>query len=160
MARKRALWKCPRCGNAFVTANLWHSCGRYRLAEHFEGKEAGVRKLFARFRELVRECGPVTVYAQKTRIVFQTRVRFAGVTLRKKWLDLGLWFPHRVTHRTLRRVEVLTPRCIIHEFRLQDVEDLDAAFATIVREAYAVGLQEHLRSRPMARQSGARGKAR
>ncbi|MFQ6044883.1 MAG: hypothetical protein ACE5PT_00810 [Gemmatimonadales bacterium] len=43
-----------------------------------------VRKLFNGVKALVRECGPVTVYAQKTRIVFMVRVRFAGVTVRKR----------------------------------------------------------------------------
>ena len=60
-----------------MTRNLWHSCIRLRLADHFRGKDPIVRQLFNRFRALVRG-GPVTVYAQKTWIVSQVRVRFAG----------------------------------------------------------------------------------
>ena len=33
----RPLWRCGKCGHRFVTKNLWHSCGRYRLADHFKG---------------------------------------------------------------------------------------------------------------------------
>src|SRR5438034_280358 len=44
----RRLWKCPKCGHRFVTANLSHSCGRYRLAAHFAGKSGAVRAAFSR----------------------------------------------------------------------------------------------------------------
>jgi hypothetical protein len=81
------LWKCPRCGHRFVTRKLWHSCVRVPLASHFREKDPIVRELFDRFRELVRTCGPVTVYAQKTRIVFMTRARFAGALPRRRgWM--------------------------------------------------------------------------
>lgn len=84
MRGSRPLWTCPRCGHRFVTRNIWHSCGRYRIADHFVVAQPVVRKLFNGVKALVRECGPVTVYAQKTRIVFMVRVRFAGVTVRKR----------------------------------------------------------------------------
>jgi hypothetical protein len=76
-SRSRRLWKCPRCGHRFVTRNLWHSCVRVQLADHFRGKAPVVRQVFGAWKALVRACGPVTCYAQKTRIVFQARVRFA-----------------------------------------------------------------------------------
>lgn len=28
---RRPLWRCPKCGHRFVTKNMWHSCGRYRI---------------------------------------------------------------------------------------------------------------------------------
>ena len=65
--------------------------GRYRMTDHFKGKSPHVKKLFQEFRALVRTFGRATVYAQKTRIVFQTRARFAGVQVRKNRLDIGLW---------------------------------------------------------------------
>ena len=40
---KDLLWRCPKCGHRFVTRNIWHSCGHYRLADHFEGKASLVR---------------------------------------------------------------------------------------------------------------------
>ena len=80
------LWRCPKCGHRFVTKNLWHSCGRYRLADHFKGKPPALRRTFDRFVRLAKACGPVTVYAQKTRIVLQARVRFAGAVVRSGWV--------------------------------------------------------------------------
>ena len=89
---------------------MWHSCTRYRLAEHFEGKDPLVRRLFDRFVALVRECGPVTVIPQKTRIAIMVRVRFAGAVPRKHWLDAGLWLTRRAEHPCLHRVEAFGPR--------------------------------------------------
>lgn len=90
-ASKKPLWTCPRCHHRFVTRNMWHSCARYRLADHFRGKDPSLGKLFRSFQSLVRACGPVTMYAQKTRIVFQTRARFAGVSVKTRWLDGAIW---------------------------------------------------------------------
>ena len=71
------LWTCPRCGHQFVTANLWHSCGQFELNDHFKDKNPELRAVFDRLVELISANGPVTVYAQKTRIVCMVRVRFA-----------------------------------------------------------------------------------
>jgi hypothetical protein len=142
--KKRPLWTCPKCGHRFVTRNLWHSCTRYRLADHFKGKDPLVRQLFDRYLALVRECGPVTVIPQKTRIAIMVRVRFAGAVPRKRWLDAGLWLTRRAEHPCLRRIETYGPRSFGHHFRLAELADLDEEFAALIREAYAVGCQEHL----------------
>jgi hypothetical protein len=125
-----------------VTRNLWHACGRYRLADHFRGAEPGVRRAFDRLVALARRCGPVTVYAQKTRIVLQVRVRFAGGMVRKRWFEAALWLKRRVDHPTLSRVEELGRLGYAHHFRLAGAQDLDTAFGRLVREAYAVGRQD------------------
>ena len=66
---------------------MWHSCGTFRLADHFAGKPPILRKTFTTFVSVARSNGPVIVYAQKTRIVIQARVRFAGAVVRSSWLD-------------------------------------------------------------------------
>jgi hypothetical protein len=137
--RRKALWTCPKCGHRFVSANMWHSCSRHQIADHFVGKDPLVRGLFDRFRAMIQKCGPVTVYAQKTRIVFQTRSRFAGALPRKHWLDCGLWLKRRVEHPRFRRIESPTPRDHIHHFRVTKLKDLDRDVAALIREAYAVG---------------------
>jgi len=141
-----ALWRCPKCGHRFASKNLWHSCGRFRLADHFAGKDPALRTLWDRFVALLRRNGPVTVYAQKTRIVCMVRVRFAGAQVRSRWLDAGLWLKRRASHPTLRRVDFLPPHDYLHYFRLRSLADLDAAFAALTREAYAIGTQAHRRS--------------
>src|SRR5262249_13151017 len=132
-----------KCGHRFVAKNLWHSCGRYRLADHFKGRPPIVRQTFDRFIELARACGPVTVYAQKTRIVVQARVRFAGAVVRARWLDAGLWLKRRVEHPCLTRVESFGRLGYGHHFRLRYPTDADEALGDVVREAYAIAGQKH-----------------
>jgi hypothetical protein len=141
----KPLWTCPKCGHRFVTSNAFHSCARYEIADHFRRVSPVVRRLFRRLRAIVRTAGPVTVYAQKTRIVFQARVRFGGCVTHEEWLDAGLWLARRATHRTLLRIDQPIPGCFVHTFRLRALTDLDAALAKLVKEAYAVGRREHLR---------------
>ena len=140
-AKKPPLWQCPKCGHRFVTKNLWHSCVNVDLASHFEGKAPGLRATFERFADLARACGPVTVYAQKTRIVITARVRFAGAVVRREWLDAGLWLKRRAEHPRLTRVEDFGAAGYGHHFRLARPGDVDAALAALVREAYLIGIQ-------------------
>jgi hypothetical protein len=126
-----------------VTANLWHSCSRHRLSEHFKGRDPAVRATFDRYLKRARECGPVTVIPQKTRISFQARVRFGGAVTRKRWLEGGLWLRRRADHRRLIRVLSVTPRDHVHYFRLEDPRDIDAESTAFIHEAYAVGQQRH-----------------
>ena len=141
----RPLWRCPSCGHQFVTKNLWHSCGRYTLAQHFKGKQKSLREAFRRFVQLARDCGPVTVYAQKSRIVLQCRVRFASAVVHRNWLEANLWLPRRIKHPMLHRTENLGRLGYGIHLRLQGPEDIDPAIALLMHEAYAIGQQKHRR---------------
>lgn len=143
--RKRPLWTCPKCGNRFVTANMWHSCTRVRLADHFQGRARALKPAFDRWLRAARASGPVRVIPQKTRIAFQVRVRFAGAVVRVGWLDVTLWIPRRAEHPLLRKTEVFGPQSYVLHFRLERPEDVDEALEQLMEEAYAVGRQEHLR---------------
>ena len=139
---KRPLWKCPKCGHDFVTRNIWHSCGRYELADHFVNRPIELRKTFDRYVEVAQSNGPVTVYAQKTRIVIQGRVRFAGAVVRKNWLDASMWLKREVKHRLLFRTEYFGPLGYGCHFRLCKPEDIDRDLIEFMQEAYAIGQQE------------------
>ncbi len=69
---------------------MWHSCGRYRLADLFATSEPHVFALFQKLRRMVKACGPSTMIPQKTRVVFMARMRFAVATVRKTNLRVGL----------------------------------------------------------------------
>jgi len=84
MTPKRSLWVCPNCGRQFVSVNRNHSCGRYRLEEHFVGKEPIVRELYDSLFETLKQFGPVKAFPVKTRIVFQAEVQFAAAMPRKR----------------------------------------------------------------------------
>ena len=84
---ERPLWQCPDCERRFANRNQSHFCGRYDLQTHFERKPPEIRMLFDAVVSVIQRCGPVSVLPEKTRIAFQTRMSFAQVTPRMKWLD-------------------------------------------------------------------------
>jgi len=139
--KKKPLWTCPACGQRFVTSNMSHSCGAHTIEEHFHDKSPEIRELFDALVVAVRNIGPVHVYAQKTRIVFQTRGRFVAVIPRKSHLGGHLWLKRSRYHPLFHRIDPLG-RDFVHNFRLMRREDLDQSFCDLLREAYSVGSQE------------------
>lgn len=125
-----------------MTPNIWHSCGRYRIEDHFIGKAPVVRELFDRLDAAIQAFGPVNVYAQKTSIVFQVRVRFARAMPKKQWLDGHFWLKRRASHPRLTKIEHLLRHDWIHWFRLTAPEDLDKDFIRLLRESYRIGEQK------------------
>lgn len=109
------------------------------MADHFAGKPPALRALFRRYVAMARENGPVTVYAQKTRLVFQARARFAGAAVRARWLEGAVWFKRRVEHPRFFRILTVTSRDHVHYFRIEREEDLDDDVRGWLRESYAVG---------------------
>lgn len=141
------LWTCPRCGNAFVNRNQWHSCRRHDLAAPFAGKPPEIRALFDRFRDMVEACGPVRLQPYRDHVAFMVKVRFAGATPKTRWLDLGFWLTRRVDSPRFHRIETLYPGAHVHRLRVTRLDQLDAELARWIREAYAVGRREHLARR-------------
>jgi hypothetical protein len=142
--KDRPLWSCPKCGNEFVNKNTYHSCRRGRIEDVFAGKPESVRALFDRLRDGIEAMGPVKLVPYRDRVAFMTRVRFAGASPRMKWLDVGFWLTRRIESPRLRRVETLLPNAHVHWLRVADASELDAELLGWLREAYAVGRQEHL----------------
>ena len=122
-----------------------HSCGRYSVDAFLAGKSAHSITLYEQFTALVSECGPVLVAPAKTRIGFQVRMIFAAVNkLTDRFLDAHVVLARRLNSPRFKRVEMMTPKCYVHHFRVHSLNDLDEELKTWLREAYHVGTQEHL----------------
>ena len=65
------------------------------MEELFARSEPHVLPLFKKFAKMVRACGPVRMIPQKTRVVFQVRVRFAGAYPRKSHFLASFALPYR-----------------------------------------------------------------
>jgi len=140
MSNVSELWECPDCGYEFATANIWHSCGKYGFERHFDGKDPIVTVLFETFREMVESCGEVICYPQKTRIVFQSRIRFAHCQTRKSHLAIGLILPDEFPDfEQLSKIEAYGQQSFGHYFRMEIVEDFDERFGDLVRIAFEAG---------------------
>jgi hypothetical protein len=143
---ERPLWSCPECGKLFVTPNMSHSCQTRSLDEQFAGRPRA-RELFEAFRAAIESLGPVTVVLNKTEIGFMTRVRFTGVQPRRDYLRAGLWLKRRADSARFARVDWYGHDDWVHFFDIRAESDIDDELMTLLREARAVGDQEHLRRR-------------
>lgn len=140
----KPLWRCPKCGERFVTENMWHSCGKQTLRALFARSEPQVLKFFRKFSRMVRACGAVRVIPQKTRAVFQVRVRFAGCYPRKSHLICTVGLRRRLDNPRFVRVDEYARQFIVHRFLIHSEADLDAEVQSWLRESYCVGTQESL----------------
>lgn len=142
---EREPWTCPECGRRFANRGQPHACGRHELEAHFAGKPPEIRALYEALAERVRACGPVTVLPETTRIAFQVRMAFAVAMPGRAWVDGHLVLARRVESPLFRRIDTLSPRNHVHAFRLRSPADLTPELDALLREAYAVGEQKHLR---------------
>jgi hypothetical protein len=141
----RPLWTCPACGQSFVSRNLPHSCNVVELDAHFQGKGPEVRATFDALLAAVRENGPVTVNATKSRISFQVRLRFGGVEKpRRDHLIARFVLTRPIESDRLARVEQIPPYYYNHHVRLSRPEQIDGELRAWYAEAYQVGEQRHL----------------
>jgi len=141
----RPLWKCPKCRRYFINVNMPHSCGRYSVERFLAGKSVHAIALYQRFCNLVHECGPVHIAPAKTRIGFQVRMIFAAVNkLSNQSLDAHVVLTRRLDGPRFRRIEMMTPKCYVHHFRIESLDELDGQVKNWLREAYKVGTQKHL----------------
>ena len=145
---QRPLWKCPKCGERFVTTNIWHSCGRFSLQQLFSRSDPNVRRVLRKLTKTVRACGPVRIIPQKTRLVFTTRVRFLAVYPRKHALELGIELPERDPHPRFHKIESYTKRMHGHYLRIDDESQLDAQLRQWLRRSYRLGEQRPPRNSP------------
>ena len=106
--------------------------------------EPHVKRIFDKLSRMVRSCGPVIITPQRTRIVFQVRVRFLGCVPRKSHLLCTFEFTSRKNHRRFRKVTTYARLWHGHELRIDAEDQLDSEVAAWIRESYALGEQRHL----------------
>jgi hypothetical protein len=141
----RPLWTCPACGERFVSPRLWHSCGKGSFAALFARSDPNVREIFDRLAGLAAACGPVRIYPQKTRIVFQARIRFASCRPQKRALIAGFLLPRSMrSKRFTMRLDGVSKHYVAVETKLSAPVDVDAQVARWMKRAYRFGIQEHL----------------
>jgi uncharacterized protein DUF5655 len=136
----------PGCGRNFANRNQGHTCARPGdLDRHFADADRDVRAAFDQVLAAVSAFGPVQVLPEKTRIALQVRMSFAPFTPRRHWLNGHLVLARHADSPRFLKAEELSPRNVVHTFRLASAADVDAEFVSWLAEAYQVGCQQHLR---------------
>lgn len=146
MTRLKPLWTCPACGERFISPRLWHSCGRHSYDALFAKSEPHVRRIFDKLAAIARACGPVRIYPQKTRVVIQARIRFAGGRPMKTQFVAGFLLPTGTTSPRFSVVlDTVSHHYIAAYVPLRSEADVDAEVRRWMKRAYRFGRQEHLR---------------
>jgi hypothetical protein len=141
-----AMWTCEKGGRTFASRNQVHTCAALGdLGTHFARTAPEVRDTFDRVLDAVRQFGPFEVLPEKTRIALHARMSFAAFMPRRKWLNGHVVLARHVNSPRFPRVETISPRNVVHSFRLNSVADIDDEFVAWLGEAYQVGTQQHLR---------------
>jgi Domain of unknown function (DUF5655) len=117
----------------------------WTVDDHLRGRDPAVIRMYERFVELLRACGPFEVSVAKTAITFKgSRRGFAGAKPKNQWLDGYLDLQRQLKDPRIRRASPYTKRLFVHQFRVTALDQLDEEFARWVREAYEVGEGRHL----------------
>jgi hypothetical protein len=92
--------------------------------------------MFHRFAEIVQGCGASEVSPRRT-IVFWKRKRvFVGAFIQGRRLELNIDLLRRADHPCLHSASHTTKRVVTHRLRITHADQLDAALAALVAEAY------------------------
>jgi hypothetical protein len=139
------LWTCPKCERQFANQNQPHSCVRTTVEEFLRDKGPRARELFAALVDAALSIGNVSLAPVKTRVGIQARMIFASINrLSEDHLDAHVVLARRLEHPRFHKVDSFSPRNHAHYFRIEHPSDVDAEVITWLREAYAVGEQEHM----------------
>jgi hypothetical protein len=87
----------------------------------------------------------VIIIPQKTRIVFQVRVRFLGVMPRKQYLLVSIALSRELKSPRFSKVTKYADNWFGHEIRITSANQFDTEFKNWIKESYKVGKQEHLK---------------
>ena len=140
------MWACPRCGRSFASRNQAHACAALGdLDQHFIRAAPQVRATFDAVLAAVSAMGPVQVLPEKTRIALHVRMSFAAFMPRRHWLSGHLVLTRRIDSPRFVRIDTISPRNVVHTFRLAAPGEVNAEFTGWLAEAYRVGAQQHLR---------------
>jgi hypothetical protein len=117
----------------------------WTVDDHLAGQPESSVALYHRFVELIAANGPYICAVAKTLIGFKgTRRGFAGAKPTRSGLRGFIDLQRAVEDRRVISVSPYTKRLFVHQFRITDLADLDASFAVLVAEAYAVGQGAHI----------------
>ena len=130
-------WTCPDCGAPFANSNASHSCVQIDLDERFAGAAPEVRAVFDRLVELASVDGPMTVVAQKTRIVLAAPMRFVAIQVHRDRLTGHVLAEAPAMHPVVTEVvpDAYGSGLYLHRLSIAAASQLDDAFAAFVREA-------------------------
>ena len=136
---ERSTWRCPKCSRKFARKSQAHSCKTVSLESQLAAASPEVTRIYFALESMIREFGRFTAVPTKSQITLLARTTFAGVTVRKNWLNLGFILTREIDHSRITRIEKVSPRTCVHTVQLRSVRNVDTQLRDWLREAYQVG---------------------
>ena len=103
---------------------------------HFQGKPAGLRKIYDVLVKELRKFGPFRADAVKTSINLIHRYHFGSVTVQDEALRLGFVSDVRARSGRIVQTQELGPERIGHSVKLESTSDVDVELLGWLRRAY------------------------
>jgi hypothetical protein len=92
---------------------------------------------------MVGSCGPYSLVANKTRLEFMVRVRFAGMdAVSERGMSLSFWLKRRLDSPRFRKVEHLGTTNWVYHLRVSSLDELDDEVQRWLCLSYDVGCQK------------------
>ena len=131
-------WRCPKCSRQFARRSQAHSCNTVSLESQLAEASQEVTRIYLALERLIREFGPFTAVPTRTKITLLAHTTFAGVIVRKQWLNLGFLLTLRIDHPRIKRVEQVSARAFKHTVQLRWMRNVDGQLRDWLWEAYQV----------------------
>ncbi len=107
-----------------------------------EGKGPVAWAYWDRLQEVVATCGPYSIVANKSRLEFMVRVRFAGMdAVSERGMSFSFWLKERLDSPRIRQSRSLRPHRLGAPHRVVSLDDLDDEVQGWLCRSYQVGCQ-------------------
>jgi hypothetical protein len=119
-----------------------HSCGRHTVEQFMDGKGPQAWAYWERLQQMVGRCGPYTIVANKSRLAFMVRARFAGMgAVSERGMSFAFWLKERIESPRFRKVEHYGGRDWGYHLRVTSLDELDDEVQEWLCRSYEVGCQ-------------------
>ena len=107
-----------------------------------EGKGPTAWAYWDRLQGMVATCGPYSIVANKSRLEFMVRVRFAGMdAVSERGMSFSFWLKERIESPRFRKVEYYGRRDWGYHVRVTSIDDLNDEVQGWLCRSYEVGCQ-------------------
>jgi hypothetical protein len=107
-----------------------------------QGKGPEAWAYWDKLQEIVGNCGPYTIVANKTRLAFMVRARFAGMgAVSEQGMSFSFLMKERIESPRFSKVEYYGRRDWGYHVRVTSLDDLDDEVQGWLRRSYEVGCQ-------------------
>lgn len=108
----------------------------YTVNHHLQNKEPVVSEIYDKLLDEIKKSGPVKVEPKKTSIHWVNRFAFAGIYVRKNFINLEFHLSRKLVSNRVSKVEQGSVNRFHHTIKLSDAKEIDKELLSWLKEAY------------------------